>query len=348
MRDLLKRLVIMGVSVLGPAAGIASASAQSDAELYAAARKEKVVAWYTGLLQNQIVKPLVAGFEAQYPGVRVQVVGGTDAELAVKIMSEVEEGKLQADVIDGPSMAGEMIQAGLATPYVSANAARVPAQYKDPNGLWTAPTLFFLTASVNTNLVKPGEEPKTLDDLLDPKWRGRMAWSSEMGTAGPVGFVGAILNTLGEEKGKAYLTRLAQQRIVTIPSNPRAVMDQVITGEYAIGLATYNHHAAASKAKGSPVKWLTLEPMVGTMARSMLLKGAPHPDGAKLLINYLLSPAGQQVFKDAGYIPAVSNVEAKDQTLKVDTRRYQVFAPTPQDELKNIRHWVDVYKTRFQ
>lgn len=337
----------MALSLAALFAGARSAVAQSDAELYAAARKEGAINWYTGLLQNQITRPLIAGFEAKYPGLRVEVTGGRDTDLLVKLMTEAKAGRLRADLIDGPSMAGEIIKAGLAAPYAPANAVNVPAQYKDPNGLWTAPTLFFIVAAINTNLVKPGQEPKTLDDLLNPKWKGKIAWSGEMSTAGPVGFIGAVLHTLGEEQGNAYLRKLAAQQIATLPSNPRVVMDQVISGEYAIGLGTYNHHAAGSKAKGAPVRWLTLEPMVATMARSMLLKGAPHPNGAKLLINYLLSPAGQQVFRDAGYIPSVSNVSPKDATLKLDLNRYKVFAPTPAEELKDMNKWVGLYKGLF-
>jgi iron(III) transport system substrate-binding protein len=347
MRESRRRFIVGGASAIA-LLGLSAARAESDAELYAAAKKEGVINWYTGLLQNQIVRPLIAGFESKYPGLRVAVVGGRDTDLLVKITTEVKARKLQADLIDGPSMAGEVIQAGLAAPYAPANGANVPAQFKDPNGFWTAPTLFFITAAVNSNLVKAGQEPKTPDDLLDPKWRGKMAWSGEMSTAGPVGFIGAILNTLGEEQGKAYLRKLAAQRISTIPSNPRVVLDQVITGEYAIGLAIYNHHAVASSAKGAPVRWIAMEPMVATMARSVLLKGAPHPNGAKLLINYLLSPAGQQVFRDAGYIPSVSTVQPKDPTLKLDSARHKVFAPTPAEELRNMKQWVGLYKELFQ
>lgn len=348
MHDQTRRVVVIALSFVAVLAGGRSAFAQSDAELYAAAKKEKTINWYTGLLQSQIARPLVAGFEARYPGLQVYLTGGSDTDLLVKVMTEAKAGKLQADLIDGPSMAGEMIRAGLAAPYIPANAANVPAQYKNADGLWTAPTLFFIVPVINTNRVKPGQEPKTLDDLLDPKWRGKMAWSGEMSTAGPVGFIGAILDARGEEKGRDYLRKLAAQQIATIPSNPRVVMDQVISGEYEIGLATYNHHAAASKAKGAPVQWLPMEPIVATMARSMLLKGAPHPNSARLLINYLLSPAGQQVFKDAGYIPSVSNVAPKDATLKLDPSRSRVFAPTPAEEFKGMKEWAGLYKELFQ
>jgi len=344
----MRRAVVMALSATALLTGGRFAAAQDDAGLYAAARKEGVVNWYTGLLQTQIVQPLMTGFEAKYPGVRVEHTGGTDAELLAKIMAEAHAGALHADLSLGPSMGGELLQAGLVAPYLPANAASVPAQYKDPKGLWTAPTLFFIVPAVNTNLVKSGEEPRKLEDLLDPKWRGKMAWSGEVSTSGQIGFIGAVLNYMGEDKGKAYLRKLAAQQVVTIPSNARTVLDKVIAGEYAIALASYNHHSSASKAKGAPVEWLPLEPIVSAMARSMLLKGAPHPNAAKLLINYLLSPAGQQVFRDAGYIPSSTSVQPKDPSLKVDPARFKVFAPTPAEELQGAQEWVGLYKELFQ
>lgn len=350
MPDKMRRAVVVALSAVAMLAGgrFAAAAPQDDeAGLYAAAKSEGVVNWYTGLLKNQIVQPLIAGFEAKYPGLRIEHTDGTDADLIAKIVAEARAGAVHADLSLGPSMAGELLQAGLVAPYVPANAANVPAQYKDPHGLWTAPTLFFIVPAVNTNLVKSGEEPRTLEDLLDPKWRGKMVWSGEISTSGQIGFIGAVLDSMGQDKGRAYLRKLAAQQITTIPGNARSVLDRVIAGEYAISLASYNHHASASKAKGAPVQWLPLQPIVSAMARSLLLKGAPHPNGAKLLSNYLLSSDGQQVFRDAGYIPSNSNVQPKDPSLKVDPARLRVFAPTPAEELQGAKEWLGLYKDLF-
>jgi len=347
MHDQMRRVVVIALS-LAAMAGASATFAQAPAQLYEAAKKEGVVYWYTGLLQNQIVKPAASAFEKKYPGVRVEIVGGSDTELLDKINDEIKVGKLQADVIDGPSMASQVIKAGRAAPFKPASSDNVAALNKDPNGLWIAPALFFLTASVNTDLVKPEEEPKTLEDLLNPKWKGKMAWAGEIGTAGQAGFIGAILDQLGETKGMAYLNKLAAQQITTVPSNARVVMDKVIAGESEIGLGTYNHHAARSKTQGAPIKSIMLEPIVATMPRLTLLKDAPHPNGAKLLIDYLMSAEGQQLFSDAGYIPAASNVQAKDPSLKLDPAKHKLFSPTPQQELQHLDRWIELYRDKFQ
>lgn len=329
-------------------ASVVGASAQSDAELYEAAKKEGYVNWYSGLIQNQVVRPIIAGFEAKYPGIRVNVTGGRDTDIMIKILSEAKAGALQADLTEGPSVFGPLKQADLVEPYHPQNAAGLPDQYKDPNGEWTALILYFLVPAINTELVKPEDEPKSLEDLLDPKWKGKMAWSGEMSVGGPPGFIAAVLASMGEEKGMEYLRKLSEQQIATIPSNPRVVLDQVIAGEYAIGLVTYNHHSVISAAKGAPVKWLKIEPAVGAMARSVLLKGGPNPNAAKLLINYLLSPDGAQVIREANYIPSNPAVEAKEPTLKPEVGGFTAIAPTPAQEAQDMEKWISIYKDLFQ
>jgi iron(III) transport system substrate-binding protein len=165
---------------------------------------------------------------------------------------------------------------------------------------------------------------------------------------GPPGLIAAVLQEKGEEKGKEYLKKLAAQQIKTVPSNPRVVLDQVIAGQYPMALITYNHHSVISAAKGAPVKWLKIEPVVGAMAMSVLLKGSPHPNAAKLLINYLVSPEGAEIIKKANYIPSNPDVEAIDPTLKPEVGKFKVIAPSPDEIEKNVGKWIAIYKELFQ
>lgn len=344
--SLIRRLGL--AAVLLPLAGSLPAAAQSEKELYEAAKKEGSINWYTGFVQNQLVRPVVANFEAKYPGVRINVTGGRDIDIMIKILAEAKAGGLQADLVEGPSVVKPLREAGLIQPYVPEAAAKLAPNHKDAKGDWNAVLVHYLVPAVNTELVKPADEPKSLEDLLDPKWKGKMAWTGEMTIAGPPGFIGSVLNAYGEEKGMAYLEKLGAQKVATIPSNPRVVLDQVIAGQYAIGLVTYNHHSAISIAKGAPVKWLPVNPAIGAMAREVLLKGGPHPNGAKLLINYLLSPEGQKVIQEAGYIPSNPAVDAKDPSLKPEITGFKVFSPPPADEDRDIDKWIAIYKKLFQ
>ena len=87
---------------------------------------------------------------------------------------------------------------------------------KDPEGYWVANNLFVITPGFNTSLVPRGTEPTTYQDLLDPKWRGKMAWSGFPTSSGGAGFVGTVLTEMGEEKGMAYLRELAKQNIANL------------------------------------------------------------------------------------------------------------------------------------
>ncbi len=86
----------------------------------------------------------------------------------------------------------------------------------------------------------------------------------------------------------AYLRALAKQDIVPLPIAIRAVLDRVIAGEYAIGLEMNNTHAAISAAQGAPVKWVPLNPVSETLQVAGITKGAPHPNAARLFIDFMI------------------------------------------------------------
>lgn len=338
-------LAVPGVALaIGLTAGMARAD---DKVLYEAAKKEGEVNWYTGLIQNQVVRPVVAGFEKKYPGIKINVTGGRQTELNLKIVNEAKAGKLQADLTEGTTVVETLKPLGVIEAYKPEWAKNIPADYKDPDGYWTAVVLYFLVPAINTEMVKPVDEPKTLEDLLDPRWKGKMAWTAEMSIGGPPGFIAVVLKSMGEEKGRAYLKKLAAQQIRSVPSNPRVVLDQVIAGQYPLALITYNHHSVISANKGAPVKWLKVEPAVGAMAMSVLLKG-PHRNAAKLLINYLVSPEGAEVIRKANYIPSNPSVQAMEPTLKPEVGKFKAITPSPDEIEKNISKWIGIYKEYFQ
>lgn len=208
--------------------------------------------------------------------------------------------------------------------------------------------LYFLTASYNTELVKAADAPKTYEDLLDPRWKGKLAWTNDPTPNGPPGFIGVVLKSMGEEKGMAYLKKLAGQKIANLPVSQRVVLDQVIAGQYPVGLMTFNHHDAISAAKGAPVTWVKMEPLVATMSVMAIPKNAPHPNAARLFVEFGLSPAGQQVLHDAFYLPADPDVPAKDPTLKPEGGHFKVVVLTPTDIRAHLDAWTKIYDDLFK
>src|SRR5271157_441128 len=157
-----------------------TAHAEVDPALLAAARTEGQVVWYTGLIVDQIVRPMVDAFQQHYPAVPVHYARASNTETTLKILNEARAGRVQADVFDVTSGIFPLLDAKVVAAYKPLAAAHYPAALKDKDGTWTASNLYFLTVAYNSNLVKPEEAPRNFADLLDPKWKGQMAWSNEL------------------------------------------------------------------------------------------------------------------------------------------------------------------------
>jgi len=330
------------------ATALASARAQAaDPALVAAARNERKVVWYTTLIVNQAIRPLKAAFERTYPGIELQFARADESPTAAKIMAEAAASRVQADVFDGISNMVPLKRAGIAAPFVPPAAALYPADMKDKDGYWQAILLYVFTPGINTTLVAKAAAPKTYQDLLDPKWRGRMAWNPGS-IAGAHGFVGNILMSMGEARGMEYLRALAAQRVVNIEASSRAILDQVIAGEYPLGLMMFNHHAVISAQKGAPSEWLAMEPVPVAFDAVGILKAAPHPNAARLLVDFLTSEDGQKVLQQADYLPAMPRVPAMKSGLRPEDGGFKATYFRPDDVYDRIPGWIKVVGELFK
>jgi ABC-type Fe3+ transport system substrate-binding protein len=337
--------LVVAASLL--AAGPPARASAADAALIAAAKKEGQVVWYTTLIVSQAVRPLTKAFEDKYPGIQVRYSRADSGPTALKILNEARAARLQADVFDGSGTVPPLVRAGLVAAYLPPTADSYPPELKDPNGHWICTNLYFLTPGINTSLIQRSEAPRTLQDLLDPKLHGRIAWSTSA-TAGAGAFIGTVLERMGDDAGMAYLRALAKQRIVSVDATSRAVLDQVIAGEYAMALEIFNHHAVLSAAKGAPVDWLKLEPIAAPIQVASLLKAAPHPNAGKLLLEFLTSEEGQRIFASADYIPAMPGIPAKVASLKPDAGGFSATILPPEMLAQKSERWMAILKDLFQ
>jgi len=338
----------VGAAIALFAALIAAPAMAADAALIAAAKKEGTVVWYTTQIADQFARPAAQAFEKQYPGMRV-VLSRTNATAAtIKIMNENRAGRNQADVFDGTTTVVPLKRAGYVLQWLPEAAKNYPPQYKDKDGYWIATNLYVLTPAFNTSLVPAGAEPKTLTDLLDPKWRGRMAWAVSLSSSAATGFIGTVLDEMGDEKGLAYLKQLRGQRIAGLDVSARQVLDQVIAGEFAIALQIFNHHAVISAKEGAPVKWIPMEPATGALSVVSVLKNAPHPNAAKLFEEFLVSPEGQKLYQEAAYLPADPSFRAADPSLKPEDGKFRSRFFTPEETSEKMPRWKRVYDEIFR
>jgi len=339
----MRSLLLCGVLLFAQAAR----AAEVDPALIAAAQKEGEVVWYSTLIINQIVRPMVDAFEAKYPGIKVRYSRATSSDVALKIRNEARARRLQADLFDGSNTVFMLQEGSLVAEYQPRSAEAYPAELKDPHGLWTAMNLFYWTSAYNTNLVKAEDAPKTYEDLLNPKWQGKIAWTNDLTPGGPPGFVHNILATMGEEKGMAYLRKFAAQEPVTLPAAQRVVLDHVISGEYPLAVMILNYHATISAAQGAPVRWIKMEPLLQSMSLISVVKDGPHPNAARLLEEFMLSDAGQKVLADSDYIPASPSVAAKVPENKPEAGHFRVNVVTPDMARDDTAKWTAIYKEVF-
>jgi ABC-type Fe3+ transport system substrate-binding protein len=319
----------------------------ADAALIAAAKREGVANWYTAQVLNQIARPVADAFEKKY-GVKVNPVRGDVSEIVLRITNEAKAGAMQADVFDGTAAAPALKRAGLVMKWQPDAAKTLPQQFVDREGYWIASHLFVILPAFNTELVARGTQPRVWDDLLDPKYRGKIAVSGQIGTSAGAGVVGAVLHDLGEEKGMAFLRRLSEQKVAIIQSSARTVADQVLAGEYAIGLGVFNHQAVISAKLGAPIDWIRWSPAVAVLSVASVTKDAPHPNAGKLLVDFLVSQEGQRMFAEADYIPMSPDVPAKAKDMKPAEGGFSALYMTPEEIDASIGKWSDTFKQIFK
>ncbi|MEA2993202.1 MAG: iron(III) transport system substrate-binding protein [Alphaproteobacteria bacterium] len=325
----------------------APAAFAADAALIEAAKKEQEVVWYTTQIINQLVRPAAAAFEKKY-GIKVLYTRANTTDTALKIINESRAGRPQVDVFDGTTGVEPLKKEGYVLKWMPDTVKDYPAAYKDAEQYWVATNLYILTPGFNTSLVPKGTEPRTLQALLDPKWRGHMAWGATPSSSAAPGFIGTVLKEMGDEKGMAYLRELSKQKIAGIGSSAREILDQVIAGEYSIALQIFNHHAVISAKKGAPSAWIPMEPATGVLSVISVHKNAPHPNAAKLLVDFLTSREGQQIYQAAEYLPADPAVPALDPSLKPEDGKFRAVFFTPQETNDKMEQWKKIFDDVFR
>jgi iron(III) transport system substrate-binding protein len=311
------------------------------------ARKEGKVTWYTTLIVDQLVRPVKEAFEKKYPFIQVEYFRGNSDRLVQKMIAEYQAKRYEADLTDGTVTAPMVKRLGYLQRFYSPHLAEYPPELKDPQGFWGVTNVYYFSLGYNTRMVKPNEVPKTYEDLLNPRWKGQMMWSTSRGSGAPM-FIGNVLQNMGQEAGKAYLQKLKTQNIAKSTASARQILDLTIAGEYPIAVHIFNHHAFISRSAGAPVDWQVLEPASATINTISPVTRSPHPHATMLLIDFLLSEEGQRVFQAVNYLPAHPKVPAKQPDLKPGGGRFKrALYFTPDAQVNEGNAWVEYFEANF-
>jgi ABC-type Fe3+ transport system substrate-binding protein len=298
--------------------------------ILAGAKREAKVVFYSGMIENQALRPMADAFHKKYPFVTVEYWRGDSRGLVQKALTERRARRIIGDILESTGGAEVLIKAGAVQPFATPSTAGFPANYLDPNGMWAASRLDYFGMAYNTRQVSAAEVPKTYDDLLNPKWKGAIAWRADSEVGADL-FIAGVMREMGKTKGEEYLKKLAAQNIVNYAGSARALVDRVGEGEYRIALEIYAHHPLISKAKGAPLDTQMLDPVPSALSTIQLAKDAPHPNAAMLFIDFALSKEGQEVLRAAQYLSPNPQVDTDPSLRKIIPRlnglKETVFTP---------------------
>ena len=278
----------------------------------AAEKKEVVI--YTSL--DQIFsEPIINEFEKQ-TGIKVKAVYDTEAAKTTGLVNRLiaEKDNPCADVFWNNEIARTIVlkEMGLLTPYISQNAYDIPFQFKDKDGYWTGFAARARILIYNTNLVSYESAPESIFDLTNPKWKGKFALANPLfGTTAT--HASALFVVLGDTEGKSFFNALKENNVVIVPGNSVS-RDRVVDGELAVGF-TDTDDAWVAISEGKPVKMIYPDQSgLGTLLipnTVCLIKGCPHPDEGKKLIDFLLSKEVEEklAFSKSMQIPLRKDVK---------------------------------------
>src|SRR4030081_3070574 len=297
-RDVLKGSLALGSVFASPARAQAPPPEAITPQLIEAAKKEAKVVVYSAM-DLPVGEKLGKAFEAQYPGIQMQIERSGSERLFQRIHQEFASGIRAADVVNS-SDASHFItwkKNGWLAPFVTEDIAQhFLAEYRDSEGMSSTTRIYLSSIAYNTNLVKPDDAPKSFADLLDPKWAGKMV-------KGHPAYSGTIMTTtfqLVRELGWDYYEKLSKQRVMQVQSSTDPPK-KLALGERAIMADGNEYNLFQLKEKGEPVEIVyATEGTPLIVGPSGVLKAAPHPNAARLLQSFLFTAEAPQLMVDFG------------------------------------------------
>lgn len=263
-------------------------------------------------------EPILKAFEKQ-TGIRVKAVYDTEETKSTGVVNRLiaEKNSPQADVFwsNDPVRPIVLQKLRILTPYRSPNRERIPKRYRDEEGYWTGFAARARVIIYNTNLVQPQEAPRSILELTSPRWKGKTAFANPLFGTSTL-HAAALFEVWGEERAKAFFSEMKQNGVRIATSNGE-VRDLVAAGEVAWGFAdTDDAHVALTEKKPVGVVYPDQDGLGTLIMPNMvaMIKGGPHPENARKLIDYLLSAEVEEklAFSPAAQMPLGPGVKTPE------------------------------------
>jgi iron(III) transport system substrate-binding protein len=320
--------------VLGWAAVLALPAAAQTPSLVDAAKKEGTLTFYTTIAEKDL-PVIVQPFEKKY-GIKVNIWrAGTDKVLQ-RTIQEARANRNDVDVIhygspEMEALAREKILKPVDDPvHKDLMPGSVPAHKQ-----WAATILSVWVQAYNTNTVKKADLPKKWEDLLDPRWKGKIGIEGKNDD-----WFASVVQLMGEQKGLDFFRKLSETNGVSVRKGHSLLNNLVVSGDVPLALTVYNYMPEQSKQKGAPIDWFVIEPAIARSNAVGVAAKAKHPNAALLFYEYLLGPDGQKAMTSIDYVPTNTKVESPLKGVKI-------ISTDPVRSLDESEKWSKLFEEIF-
>jgi iron(III) transport system substrate-binding protein len=262
--------------------------------LYAAAKQEgKVVLW--GPTDPEQIAPVAQAFKKRFPGIEVTHFHIQPPEFTQRLVAEAQAGKSpEADIFElGPREIIVLRERGLLQVHKDwVLLFDLPSASIYEGGIGVTNHDLPHIVAVNTSLVKKSEYPKTWDDLLDPKWKGKIIIEQRAQNIGGLGLV------KGMDWLKKFALGLKAQQPIYVTGGTTS-FNQLVSGQAPLSIGPYLFHILEGKKKGAPADLLPLSPMLVSPRLTSIHMKSKHPHAGKLFAGWLVTPPAQKILEQA-------------------------------------------------
>jgi len=282
---------------------------EQNAKLIEAAKKEGEVVVY-GTMSVEAANLLHARFRAKYPFIDVKLNRLGSGKFAPRVLAEVRANKHLADILQTNSLTLHYIKKeGFLANYLSPEDRFYPKQFKE-QGYWTTTNMNVHVLAFNTKLIARDKAPKSYDDLLNPVWKGKLlSDASEQWGA-------LMFQIMGKEKAIRHMRELAKQNLLLRRESSAMRAQLLAAGESPIDIDSTLGPVEELKKRGAPIDWIALSPVpVVTSAHGVALR-PPHPNAARLYLDFMLSREGQKAVLDTRRNVARSDLLSEQEAIK--------------------------------
>lgn len=267
-----------------------------DAKLIDAAKKEGKVVVY-GTLESDTIEVISNAFQKKV-GIPVEYWRGPGNKVLDRALSEFRAGKPLFDVILAPTDPMEiLVKGGVFAKYNSPSAADFPADAIDPN-LGPRYRNIIVGIFYNKSALKPLDPPKSLEDLANPKYRGKIVMGDPTQHIFTTLWLASLDKVMGKEKADKFIRGLAAAKPIFVESMLPAAT-RVTAGETPLGISFIKFAFIFGK-KGAPVDYVRLPGYLGDGHYIALSSKASHPNGGKAFIDFFLDDGGMKIMAEMG------------------------------------------------